>query len=176
VHSDLSIPVKFTVPSDNHHWPTDCWGIRLGEFAKGFRNGDYGITESQKCSLLSIGFVFDRTVIENKQHVIERDVTHTSAHTSTDNSVDNSTDITSSDSATIVEGGGDKVKLTNSCDSTVANTDVRIVEEESVDEVNASEINTEAQAETEIQSEKDVAMIMDLNKITAGCKVPCLAT
>ena len=160
--------MKFTVPSDNQNWPTDCWGIRLGEFAKGFRNGDYSITESQKCSLLSIGFVFDRTVIEGKQHVIERDVTHTST--------DNSTDIADSDSAMIVEGGGYKVKVTISCDSTVANTDIRIVEEESVDEVNASELNTGAHAETEIQSEKDVDMIMDLNKITAGCKVPCLAT
>jgi hypothetical protein len=172
VHSDLSIPVKFTVPSDNHHWPTDCWGIRLGEFAKGFRNGDYGITESQKCSLLSIGFVFDRIVCENKQHVIERDVTHTSTH----NTTGNSTDIVDGGSATIVEGGGDKMKGTNPCDSTAANTDVRIVEEESVDEVDASELNTGAQAETEIQSGKDVDMIMDLNKITAGCKVPCLAT
>ena len=70
--------------------------------------GDYGITESHKCSLLSIGFVFDRTVIEGKQHVIERDVTNTSA----DNTTDNSTDIADSDSAMIVEGGGDKVKVT----------------------------------------------------------------
>ena len=66
--------------------------------------------------------------------------------------------------------------VTNSCDSTAGNTDVRIVEEESVDEVNASELNTAAHAETEIQSEKDVDMIMDLNKITAGREVPCLAT
>ena len=168
--------MKFTVPSDNHHWPTDCWGIRLGEFAKGFRNGDYGITESQKCSLLSIGFVFNCTVIESKQHVIERDVTHTSADNTTENSVDNSTDSANSDSAMIVEGGGDKMDVTNPCGSTVANTDVRIVEEESVDEVNASDSNTGAHAETEIQSEKDVDMIIDMNKITAGCEVPCLAT
>lgn len=160
--------MKFTVPSDNHHWPTDCWGIRLGEFAKGFRNGDYGITESQKCSLLSIGFVFDRIVSVNRQHVIERDASHTST--------DNSVDIADSDSAMTVEGGGNKMKATNSCDSTVANSDVRIVEEESVDDVNALELNTGAHLETEIQSEKDVDMMMDMNKITAGCKLSCLAT
>jgi hypothetical protein len=115
-------------------------------------------------------------VCESKQHIIERDVTHTSPDNTTENSVDDSVDIASSDRAIIVEGGGDKMKVTNSCDSTAGNTDVRIVEEESVDEVNASETNTGAHSETEIQSEKVVDMIMDLNKITAGCKVPCLAT
>ena len=173
MHSDLSVPVKFTVPSDNHHWPTDCWGIRLGEFAKGFRNGDYGITESQKCSLLSIGFVFDRTAIEGKQHVIERDVTHTSTGTSR-NSTDKSTDIADRDSAMIVEGGGDEMQAAYSCESITGNTDVRIVEEDSVDEVNDSELNTGAHAE--IQAEKDLDMTMDMNKITASCEVPCLAT
>ena len=155
-HCDLSVPAKFTVPSDNSQWPTDCWGIRLGEFAKGFKNGDYGITESQRSSLRNIGFEFNHTVSYSKQHVIERETALISSVVGGSN--------------TAVEVDGNTIEGDHSSDSTIGNTDVRIVEEDSVEEVVESEFISETENET------DVDMIIHINKMSGMLKVPCLAT
>lgn len=156
MHCDLSVPAKFTVPSDSSQWPTDCWGIRLGEFAKGFKNGDYSITKTQRSSLRNIGFVFNHTVSYSKQHVIERESALISSVVG--------------GSKTAVEEDGNTIEGDHSCDSTTGNTDVRIVEEDSLEEVVESELISET------VTAKDVDMIIDINKMSGGLKVPCLAT
>lgn len=161
-HCDLLVPAKFTVPSDNCQWPTECWGIRLGEFAKGFRNGDYGITETQRISLRNIGFEFNHTVTDSKQHVLERERALISSAVT--------------DSDTVIEKDGNAIEKDHSCKSMIENTDVRIVEEDSVEDEIESELISETETETETVNEKIVDVIIDINRVSGTLKVPCLAT
>ena len=55
-YSELPVPPKFIVPSKSTEWPEQCWGIRLGEFVKGFKNGDCDTTEAQRLALSGLGF------------------------------------------------------------------------------------------------------------------------
>lgn len=156
------MPAKFTVPPASSQWPTGCWGIRLGEFAKGFRNGDYGITETQRSSLRNIGFEFNHTVSGSKQHVTERERALLSSAVT--------------DSNTVIEKDVNAIERDHSCKSTIGNTDVRIVEEDSVEDVIESELIPETETETETVNEKNLDIIIDINKMSGRLKVPCLAT
>ena len=42
------VPTKFTVPSGVNVWPVDTWGIKLGVVVRGFRNGEYPVTDDMR--------------------------------------------------------------------------------------------------------------------------------
>lgn len=56
INGHMMVPTRFVVPSNNHNWPRDTWGLKLGGVVSKIRGGDYSDKQEE---LLRIGFCYD---------------------------------------------------------------------------------------------------------------------